>query len=117
MYDEKINELREIESISSLDFKDLVFIYDDENLSILYKREGLLVHAASKDDYGKNLLDKYVNYLIKNGEFIPRLSPTFTPAFCNRLDLNTRGLIIACKNYETLKKLNLSIKKKYRKKI
>ena len=112
MYDEKINELRESESISSLDFKDLVFIYEDENLSILYKREGLLVHAASKDDYGKNLLDKYVNYLIKNGEYIPRLSPTFTPAFCNRLDLNTSGLIIACKNYETLKKINLSIKKR-----
>lgn len=81
-------------------------IYEDENIIILNKPKGLLSHAASKDDYGNNLVDFLIGYLIEKKEFIPRIEKTFVPAIVNRLDRNTSGVVIGAKNAFSLRELN-----------
>lgn len=90
----------------------LDLIYDDENISIIYKKAGILVHPASKEDYGKTLVDDYIQLLLFKNEYVPRMEKSFTPAIVNRLDLNTSGLVIACKSSHSLRALSKAIKEK-----
>ena len=55
---------------------------------------------------------------MKKKEYVSENENSFTPAFCTRLDTNTKGLIIAGKNAKALRSLNelnrmLKIKKTY----
>ncbi len=84
----------------------LDILYEDEHILILYKPQGMLSHAAHGAEYGKNLVDRMVAYLIEKGEFVPRANQAFSPAIVNRLDRNTAGLIIGCKTYASLKAMN-----------
>lgn len=84
-------------------------IYEDENIILINKPVGILSHSANKE-YGNNIADSIIHYLCQKGEFNPRVEKTFKPSICNRLDRNTSGIIIGAKNYEALKKMNLSIK-------
>ena len=88
--------------------------YEDENIMILDKAQGLLVHGAMEDEKAKEneicLVDKYVGYLFKKGEYNPQNEQSFTPSLCNRLDRNTAGLVIAAKNAEALRIMNDKVK-------
>lgn len=84
--------------------------YEDENILIVYKRVGELIHPASPKDYGKTLIDRVTTYLINTGAYVPRLENTFTPAACNRLDRNTEGLILTAKNARALRLMNAALK-------
>ncbi|MDO5717911.1 MAG: RluA family pseudouridine synthase [Tissierellia bacterium] len=111
IYDEVLEEYIERHEYDSEDYN-IELIYDDDNISIVYKDTGILTHPASKDDYGDTLVDEYIKMLIAKKEYIPRIEKSFTPAFANRLDRNTSGILIACKNHDSLKAINASIKKK-----
>lgn len=89
----------------------LDIIYEDENILLVDKPYGLLTHKANKEDYGNNLVDHIISYLIETKSYIPRIS-TFRPAVVNRLDRNTAGIIIACKNHDSLIALNRAIKER-----
>lgn len=88
--------------------------YEDENIMILDKEQGLLVHGAMEDEKAKEneicLVDKFIGYLYKKGEYKPQNEQSFTPALCNRLDRNTSGLVIAAKNAESLRIMNDKVK-------
>lgn len=88
--------------------------YEDENIMILDKPGGLLVHGAMEDEKAKEneicLVDKFIGYLYKKGEYNPQNEQSFTPALCNRLDRNTEGLVIAAKNAESLRIMNDKVK-------
>lgn len=88
--------------------------YEDENIMILDKPQGLLVHGAMEDEKAKDneicLVDKFIGYLYKKGEYKPENEQSFTPALCNRLDRNTAGLVIAAKNAESLRIMNDKVK-------
>lgn len=108
--DDLIAELmkKEIKSASDVD---LNIIYEDEDILILDKPMGLLVHP-DKSEF-KNTLSSKVQSYLKH-----LITPTFTPASINRLDQNTGGLVLFCKNYAALKHYNelmreKKIKKKY----
>ncbi len=88
----------------------LDIIYEDENILVINKPAGLLSHSTRKGDFEKNIVDSLIEYLIEKGEYIPRLQNTFTPAIINRLDRNTSGIIVAAKNYQTLKALNKAMR-------
>lgn len=93
-------------------------IYEDDNIILINKPAGILSHSAKGNYKEDNIVDAMLNYLIKKGDFIPRLSKTFTPSIANRLDRNTSGILIGAKNYETIQELNKaqrssSIKKYY----
>lgn len=97
------------------DFKPSHFIldilYEDENIIIIDKKSGVLSHAASSSDYGKNLVDQMTSYLYKTNKVNSR-DLTFRPSIVNRLDRNTAGLIIGAKNANSLRALNGAIKQR-----
>lgn len=80
--------------------------FENKDIVVIEKPLNILSHAASKEDYGNNVVDWLVSYLIEKKDYIPRLEHSFTPAIVNRLDRNTQGLIIGAKNRDTLIKLN-----------
>ena len=105
IYDEVLSKYEDKRVYKAIDYN-LDIVYEDENIAIINKQAGILAHAASKEDYGKNIVDYFVQYLIDKKEFVPRIEKTFTPALANRLDRNTSGLLIGCKNQKTLRLLN-----------
>jgi 23S rRNA pseudouridine955/2504/2580 synthase len=90
---------------------DIDIIYEDEDMILINKPCGLVVH---EDDAGSTdtLIGRLLGYLIKKGEYSPENENSFTPALCNRLDRNTSGIVIAAKTAESLRNLNEKIKKR-----
>lgn len=85
-------------------------VYEDNNLLVVSKPAGLIVHPQKSDD--KNtLIDQILYYLYEKGEYTPKKESTFTPAICNRLDRNTSGIVIAGKNLKTVQAVNDAIAK------
>lgn len=104
------NDSGDLKKYSFLNAPDkLEIIYEDENLLIVYKPAGLVVHA---DDHDTNdtLIARVLHYLYNKGFYSPDKEHSFTPALCNRLDRNTCGLVIAAKNAGSLREINRLIK-------
>lgn len=99
--------------IRKIDYKasdfDLDIVYEDENIIILDKKSGLLTHSSNPKEYGNNLVDQMISYLLKTKKVDSR-DKTFTPAVVNRLDRNTEGLVIGAKNAMALRNLNKAIR-------
>lgn len=70
-------------------------VYEDENIILADKPAGVLSQKASPNDISMN--EYLISYLSANGMSGDGLR-AFTPAFCNRLDRNTSGLIIGGKS-------------------
>lgn len=87
----------------------LDIIYEDENILLVNKPQGLSVH---EDEVSKsNTLITYIqSYLFSKGEYNPEEENSFSPALCNRIDRNTTGIVIAAKNAEALRVMNEKIK-------
>ena len=88
----------------------LDIIYEDENLIIINKDPGVLIHEGEENKKANTLNNMILNYLLAKGEYSP--SNVYTPACVHRLDRNTSGLIIASKNLETSKVLLEEFKNK-----
>ena len=87
----------------------LDIVYEDENIMLLNKRPGVLVHEDS--DAKENTLIMHVKaYLTLKGEYDPESEQSFAPALCNRIDRNTGGIVIAAKNAEALRVMNEKIR-------
>ena len=87
----------------------LNILYEDENIILLNKRPGVLVHEDSNAT--ENTLIMHVKaYLCQKGEYSPHEEQSFAPALCNRIDRNTGGIVIAAKNAEALRLMNEKIK-------
>ncbi|OLR64722.1 RluA family pseudouridine synthase [Peptoniphilus porci] len=84
-------------------------LYEDEDIILVKKPVNMLTHNDISI-YQDNALDRMVDYLIEKGEYSPRLEKSFRPAFVNRLDRNTSGILIGAKNLKTLQILNEAIK-------
>ncbi len=87
----------------------LDIVYEDENLMLLNKRPGLVVHADETEKVN-TLINHIQSYLYQKREWNPRWENAFAPALCNRIDRNTGGIVIAAKNAETLRILNDKIR-------
>lgn len=83
---------------------DIDIVYEDENLLIVDKPAGLLVHG---DETEKRLTlhNKVLNYLCAKKEYDPDNTLGFAPSPAHRLDRNTSGLVIFGKNLPTLQQL------------
>lgn len=94
----------------------LKIVYEDENLLLIDKEPGTVVHA---DDKGteNTLIRRVQSYLFEKGEYDPANEHSFAPALANRLDRNTGGIIIAAKNAEALRVINQKIKNREIKKL
>ena len=90
---------------------DIDVVYEDENIILVNKPSGLVVHA---DDEGSvdTLIARIQAYLYKNGEYDPKSEASFSPALCNRIDRNTSGIVIAAKNAESLRIMNEKVRER-----
>ena len=87
----------------------LDIVYEDENLLLVNKRPGLVVHADETEKVN-TLINHIQAYLYQKREWNPKWENAFAPALCNRIDRNTGGIVIAAKNAETLRIINEKIK-------
>ena len=78
-------------------------IFEDENLLIINKPAGIPSHGGMKSKT-PHLLARTLYYLRETGAYPP--DATFVPALCNRLDVNTSGLVICGKNYQAIRAAN-----------
>ena len=106
--DEFFDVTEENAFLSSLVRPDVVF--EDENIIIVNKPQGLVVHEDDNGEKINTLISGIKKYLFDKGEFDPEKENTFAPALCNRIDRNTGGLVIAAKNADSLKIMNQKIK-------
>ena len=75
-----------------------VVYYEDENILIVLKEHGLLIHNV----YGESLDNVVKNYLIDKKEYDPQTTQSFVISHIHRLDKLTKGLVIYAKNKKTL---------------
>lgn len=89
----------------------LNIIYEDENILLLDKPAGMVVHADETEKI-QTLVNHMLSYLYQKHAWDPRSENSFTPALCNRIDRNTGGIVIAAKTAEALRVLNEKIKER-----
>ena len=77
-------------------FGNIEIIYEDNNIVLLNKPEGILSQKAEQNDLSIN--EWFIGYLISSKQIsdVKSLS-IFKPSVCNRLDRNTSGILICAK--------------------
>lgn len=88
---------------------DLCVAYEDENLLVVEKPEGLSCHA-DEVQREHTLIDRCKAYLYQKGEYDPSSEQSFAPALANRIDRNTKGLVLCAKNAPALRALSQMIR-------
>ncbi len=91
--------------------KSLKIVYEDENILLCDKPQGLLSHP-NECEYNDTAISRIKRYLYEKKEYLPDDEMSFTPALVNRIDRNTAGIIIAAKNAEALRILNEKLKQR-----
>ncbi len=91
--------------------KSLKIVYEDENILLCDKPQGLLSHP-NEGEYNDTAISRIKRYLYEKKEYLPSDEMSFTPALVNRIDRNTSGIIIAAKNSEALRILNEKLKQR-----
>lgn len=104
---EEFNKPREIEKVT-LNHQ---IVYEDENILIVNKPRGLLVHG-DEGEKKLTLANQIINYLYYKGEYDPKVDHAFIPAPAHRLDRNTSGLVCFAKNLPCLQELEDLFKEK-----
>lgn len=89
----------------------LDIIYEDNNIILINKPVGVLVHPDKNSD-SNCIINKLKKYLYLKKEYIPENENSFAPSLVNRIDRNTCGIVIAAKNSASLAILNQKIKQR-----
>ncbi|MCX8058648.1 MAG: RluA family pseudouridine synthase [Spirochaetes bacterium] len=77
----------------------LKIIYEDNNIIVVYKPKGVIVHSDQNEKYW--ILQEFIiKYLIDKNEYNPKIN-NFVPSPVHRIDRNTEGLVIFAKNYKS----------------
>ncbi len=87
----------------------LIIVYEDENILLADKPQGLLSHP-DENEYNDTLITRIQKYLYLKGEYEPDKENSFKPSLANRIDRNTGGIVIAAKNAQALRILCDKIK-------
>lgn len=83
---------------------DFPILYEDENILVVNKPKGLLVHG-DEGEKRITLQNMVLNYLKDKGEWDPSDLKGYIPSPAHRLDRNTSGIVIFGKNLPTLQQL------------
>ena len=83
---------------------DFEIIYEDENILVINKPKGLLVHG-DEGEKRITLQNMVLNYLKEKREWDPNSLDGFIPSPAHRLDRNTSGIVLFGKNLPTLQQL------------
>lgn len=104
----ELNKDEKVKKINITDIKNMI-IYEDDNWLALNKPDWISTHQWTKHIEDITMID-ILRRIIKVE------SKTFKPMFCYRLDKDTSWVLIAWKNYESVKLLNELIKTRQTKK-
>ena len=91
-------------------------IYEDKHVLVVNKPRGVLTHPDSPNQ-ADTMLGRVLGYLHANNGFDTSGESVFTPAFCNRLDMNTTGVLVCGKSLNALQQLNSAISNRGTEKI
>ena len=108
--DEQLKEFNQPRKVEKVSLNHPI-VYEDENILIVNKPRGLLVHGDS-DEQRLTLANEVLNYLYFKGEYDPNENQGFRPAPAHRLDRNTSGLVLFAKNLVSLQELESLFKNK-----
>lgn len=86
------------------ELKGISLIYEDENILVMNKPEGILSQKSRETDMSLN--EWMIGYLLSSGTLNQAQLATFKPSVCNRLDRNTQGLVIGSKSLAGSRKMN-----------
>lgn len=75
---------------------DLDIVYEDDDLLVINKPSGLVVHPAPG-----HYQDTLVNGLLAYSNKLSNINGEFRPGIVHRIDKDTSGLLVVCKNNET----------------
>jgi len=89
--------------------KKLDLVYEDENILLIDKKQGVIVHQDKNYD-ADCVVNRVQRYLYEKGEYDPQSDKSFSPALVNRIDRNTSGIIIGAKNAMALRTLNEKVR-------
>lgn len=101
----KLNDVLVLEYEDEIDFlpenKKLDILYEDENLLIVNKPIGMLVHPDSKDKLGTlvNLVSNYYH----------RTNQNISVKYLHRIDMDTSGIVVFAKDILTASKIGKEI--------
>ena len=102
--DEQIAEFNKPVDVTKVDIKgNLNIIYEDENILILNKPKGILVHGDI-NEIRRTLSNQVLYYLHQKGEF-RNDGLSYVPSPTHRLDRNTSGIIVFAKNFISSKEM------------
>lgn len=108
MSDETVRKFRQDKEISKINMN-FGIVFEDDNIILAYKPTGVASQPDVKNS--KNSLnDQLIYYLYSKGEYVRNAD--YTPSICNRLDVNTSGIVCFGKNFKTLQVLNHAFKNK-----
>ena len=80
----------------------LDIVYDDDDIIIINKPQGMVVHPAAG-----HLSGTLVNALMYHfGDSLSGINGVMRPGIVHRIDMNTSGLLVICKNDNAHKKLS-----------
>ncbi len=111
LYEDRFLALTKPQTIFDLEIHFDV-LYEDNNVLIVNKPSGLLVHEDSHEDMN-TLSNQVLTYLYQKGEYDPQKTLGFTPGPVHRLDRNTSGIVIFGKTMRALQDLNEMMKKRH----
>lgn len=109
--DEKLGEFSKSKVVTPVKDFSLDIIYEDENILIINKPRGILIHG-DESETRLTLSNLVLNYLVNKKEFDPNIDKGFIPSPAHRLDRNTSGLVMFGKNIGALQELFEIIKDK-----
>lgn len=98
---EEVVEVKKNKSFSKINidkekYQDMIF-YEDNNYLLINKPSGITVHKGTSNDYG---LAEVFKQIMKNDNI----------NFANRIDKDTKGLVLGAKNPKTLRELTEKIR-------
>ena len=85
----------------------LDILYEDDDLAVVVKPEGMVVHPANGNETGT-----LVNALLGKMEFLSGLGGEMRPGIVHRLDKDTSGLLLVAKNDRTHAALSDALKER-----
>lgn len=100
--DAQLEEFNKPKVIKNVKYN-LDIVYEDENILILNKPRGILIHG-DEEEKRLTLSNQVLNYLYAKGEYEPN-SHNFTPSPAHRLDRNTSGIVVFGKKNTILQEL------------
>lgn len=91
-------------------YDSITIIYENDHILLADKPAGILTQKASQTDISLN--EWLIGALLARGDISPEDLETYRPSVCNRLDRNTRGIVLCAKSVQGAQLLGSLLQKR-----